>query len=319
MAQYQAPHPWNAGFAVPRYILAEPQGRGTFTTKQLPRRTISQFPQESRQIWNRTRWAAPDYTQGRYDKSAQTTKMLPRRTVSALAPDIFQRPGAAVAMGSVLDGASIGGESTLGAFALPRAKFDPIVEYGRKGSQIILGELNGLPRAKRQAELLNVLDSLGIGFRADVEAKVKAYKARGHKPKAALEKAIAATLSNKMFSDILRAGKGAVHPLSGYSPVGFSLGGIVKSIGNKLGDLHCAVVSSDLGKTAATVAGGAVGGPGGAAAANMGVNVLSSPCGGGGKKAPPTVAPPPPPPPSFPIVPVAIAAGGALVLFMVLK
>lgn len=41
MPFYHQPHPWNPGYAIPKYVLAEPPGRGTFTTKWLPRRTIS--------------------------------------------------------------------------------------------------------------------------------------------------------------------------------------------------------------------------------------------------------------------------------------
>lgn len=42
MAFYHFPHPYNPGYAVPDYVLAEPPGRGTFTTAWLPRGTISQ-------------------------------------------------------------------------------------------------------------------------------------------------------------------------------------------------------------------------------------------------------------------------------------
>lgn len=42
MPAYHQPHPWNPGYAVPKYVQAEPPGRGTFTTKWLPRKTISE-------------------------------------------------------------------------------------------------------------------------------------------------------------------------------------------------------------------------------------------------------------------------------------
>lgn len=38
---YNFPPSWNPGFDIPEYVMAEPPGRGTFTTKWLPRRTIS--------------------------------------------------------------------------------------------------------------------------------------------------------------------------------------------------------------------------------------------------------------------------------------
>lgn len=41
MPFYHLPNPWNPHYAIPEYVLAEPPGRGTFTTRWLPRRTIS--------------------------------------------------------------------------------------------------------------------------------------------------------------------------------------------------------------------------------------------------------------------------------------
>lgn len=44
MSFYQLPNPWNPGYALPDYVLAEQPGRGTFTTAMLPRRTVSVLP-----------------------------------------------------------------------------------------------------------------------------------------------------------------------------------------------------------------------------------------------------------------------------------
>jgi len=43
MSFYQLPHPWNPGFVIPEYVMAEPPERGTFTTQWLPRGTISEL------------------------------------------------------------------------------------------------------------------------------------------------------------------------------------------------------------------------------------------------------------------------------------
>jgi hypothetical protein len=40
MSFYHLPNPWNPNYAIPDYVMAEPPGRGTFTTKWLPRGTI---------------------------------------------------------------------------------------------------------------------------------------------------------------------------------------------------------------------------------------------------------------------------------------
>jgi hypothetical protein len=41
---YQMPHPWDPRYAIPDYVMAEPMGRGTFTTKWLPRGWVSTLP-----------------------------------------------------------------------------------------------------------------------------------------------------------------------------------------------------------------------------------------------------------------------------------
>ena len=43
MSFYNLPSPWNPGYAIPEYVMAEPPERGTFTTQWLPRGTISQL------------------------------------------------------------------------------------------------------------------------------------------------------------------------------------------------------------------------------------------------------------------------------------
>jgi hypothetical protein len=43
MSFYHLPNPWNPGYAIPQYVMAEPPGRGTFTTKWLPRGTIPEL------------------------------------------------------------------------------------------------------------------------------------------------------------------------------------------------------------------------------------------------------------------------------------
>lgn len=40
MSFYNLPNPWNPGYAIPEYVMAEPPERGTFTTQWLPRGTI---------------------------------------------------------------------------------------------------------------------------------------------------------------------------------------------------------------------------------------------------------------------------------------
>jgi hypothetical protein len=308
MSQFQYPHPWTAGYAIPRYVEAEPQGRGVFVTKQLPRGTFGPVPKD-RQVWDKTKWATPKYAQGRYGKTAMTTKMLPRRTVGLLAPDPFARP-----LGS-LDGSTVGGSSlsgnTLGAHAEQSKSFDPILEYGKQSANWIVGEVMRLPKDMRKAELKGLFDAINPGLFVEVEKKAEMYQQKGHKPREALRRAIAASLANDMVEDFKRLGAPAA--LSGFwSTVGsavtkpFSLA--AKGV-KKLGGIACSVAKTPAG----VVAGGAAGGPAGAA----GVQVAAGMCPAGSQPMSPPMA-------SgsgtsgLPLVPIAIGAG-ALILVLALK
>jgi len=46
MAQFRSPNPYDPHFALPDNVLAEPPGRGTITTAQLPRRTMGFVPKD---------------------------------------------------------------------------------------------------------------------------------------------------------------------------------------------------------------------------------------------------------------------------------
>lgn len=47
---YNLPPPWNPGFQIPNYVMDEPVARGTFTTLQMPRGTISADPGDFRRV-----------------------------------------------------------------------------------------------------------------------------------------------------------------------------------------------------------------------------------------------------------------------------
>ena len=46
MAHFRSPNPYDPHFALPDNVLAEPPGRGTITTAQLPRRTMGFVPED---------------------------------------------------------------------------------------------------------------------------------------------------------------------------------------------------------------------------------------------------------------------------------
>lgn len=43
MSFYHLPNPWDPHYAIPDYVMAEPPGRGTFTTQWMPRGTIPEL------------------------------------------------------------------------------------------------------------------------------------------------------------------------------------------------------------------------------------------------------------------------------------
>jgi hypothetical protein len=88
---------------------------------------------------------------------------------------------------------------------------------------------------------------------------------------------------------------------------------VVKDVVEKIGDLACSVVSSDAGTAAAGVAGGVYGGPVGAQAGVAGAQAGAQICGKGGGP------PPPPPPEPFPILPVALAGVGVVLVYLAVK
>jgi hypothetical protein len=310
MSHYQFPHPWDPGYAIPAYVAAEPQGRGTFTTKEIPRRTISEPPRD-RQVYNRTRWATPNYAQGRYTKNPLTTKMIPRRTVSLLAPDFFGRPAApGIATGSVLDGNTLDG-NTLGDHAAPSRVEDPIISFGKRGSTLVLRELR---RAKTAAQRSAVFAKIDSGFEREVEKKTAAFKAKGYPAKSALQRAIAAALSNQLASEFLQLGR--PDALSGFfSGIGKAFTGAIGGSVKGLGKLACGVATSPAGGFAGAAAGAAAGGPAGAQVGLMGAQTAQGMCAGAPPIQPmygfPAAS-------TFPILPVAIGAG-VLVLVLALK
>lgn len=334
MSQFQYKNPWDPGYAIPKYVLAEPQGRGTFTTRQLPRGTISQVPKDL----HNGGFAVPKYAKRRFGENPLVTNMIPRRTVSTFAPDIFQRPKTGgqgpvehlIAVGSTLDGSTLGG-STLGALGdfAPGTKVDPILTYGKKAARWITTEAKKLPPRERAKEVKKLLHAIDASLPAEVENKTQLYKDKGYGTKDAFHRALAASLSNHLVAEFVRLGKGELPDplgdvyaeLGGFwsavaTPFKYAAKGVKATAGfvgtgvKKVGSLTCGVAKSPVG----LIAGGATGGVAGAA----GVQVVAGMCPSG------TVPVAPVPADGgfgfggIPVLPIALI-GGALVLVVALK
>lgn len=174
MAFYHQAHPWNPGYAVPKYVLAEPPGRGTFTTKQLPRRTISQV--------------IPDYL-------AMPTKAAHSLSGSSLS-------------GSTLSGSSLG-DSTyklepLGATGRAKSPDD----YGHKSAAWIMAQAKRLPAGQRARAVKALLASIDPKLPDQVAAHASKLKDKGLPANVALQRAMAFCLSRGISKEIVSMGKG---------------------------------------------------------------------------------------------------------------
>lgn len=256
---YRLPHPWNPGYAIPDYIMAEPMGRGVHRTKYLPRRTIDT--------------GVPQYL------------------------------------------GDVGGSQ------------DMIANFGKRGAEWIMATIGRVPADERKGALKVLLEQLEPGLPDRVAAKRSKFLKQGHAPKAAMQKALASSMSEGLLNQLIEMGRGQRMSLGIWNPFAeiaklVSKGGTkgaqwARDGVEKLGSLACGVVSSDLGVAAAAGGAGAAGVPPKVGA--QGAQIANQVCKSGDKK-PATTTQLTTPIKSTPgwVLPVAIGAG-ALVLVMVLK
>lgn len=339
---YNLPSAWDPGYAIPAYVMAEPPGRGTFTTAWLPRGTISELVPE-------------------FQAQRAGTTLLDRKDAG---------------LGSLGDD-TLGAQAPQRA-----AKGDAIAGYGQKAASWIMHSIKSVPSEHRTAALRAMFDAIDRSLWRTVEARATQLRSQGASPRDALQQAIATSMSEGMLREIVDAGRRAqrgqrqpvsrqgqlalgvypdavpratshaleslgfsisdLNPVSAVKRAGQAIGSGVKSaagavasaassaassVGNfvtrgisALGGLACSVVNSGAGQLAATAAGG----PAGAAGASVASGVCNR-GGGGGAAAPalPAMAPPPPPAARATWVkPVAVGAavvGGLGLLYVATK
>lgn len=87
MAQYRIPHPYNAHFALPDNVMAEPPGRGTLTTQQRPRKSFEPRPPQMPAAWD-PGFAIPSYIRHEHEgRGAMSTHQARRRTIPGYLPE----------------------------------------------------------------------------------------------------------------------------------------------------------------------------------------------------------------------------------------
>jgi len=281
--------PWNPGYAIPEYVLKEPAGRGTFTTRQLPRGTIDVLPKVPT-----AGYAIPANVQKEVPgMGTLTTAYTPRGSAffrpadslasSSLRPSAFSSNTLAK---TSLSGSSLG-DSTFGG---SRSNENPFSIYGREVSNLIQAALKKAPPAQRADVLKAILD----GVDPKLNAKVKEHERKG----LPLDQAISKAFEEGFTQEIINLGQGKPptkakqiqnaarsrrgQPLSGYMAVGgliSGLTGLVTDTVNAIGSAGCKVAKNDA--TPIVAAGVSTAYGGGPQTGATGAVVARSLCSGG--------------------------------------
>lgn len=304
MSFYHLPHPWNPGYAIPEYVMAEPPDRGTFTTKWLPRGTIPGL--------------VPDYL-------AKPGKQLLGRNDADLGS-----LGESSLRCNSLSGDTLGAEE----YSLePLGGVDPVTSYGEEAALWIMSEIAKVPASQRKEALQSLLNVVDPSLWATIDRKGSEFRAKGMPPKSALAAAISVSLSEGFMKELIEAGaraqRGDRNPFKKQSLAGLGMyedlggwlsstvgavGGFVSGGVRKLGSLARKAACSSTIQVLAATAGGPAGAAGAAAAASKcGGGGGNSGGGGGGASAPAA-----PRTPDW-LLPVAAVGGGVLLLLVLRK
>jgi hypothetical protein len=177
---YGLPPSWNPGYEIPDYVMAEPPGRGTMTTAWLPRGTISALVPEFQAV-----------------KTAQ--QILGRNDAG---------------LGSL-------GDDTLGigtGVARSTAGRDPIADYGVKAASWLMHSIKSVPSDQRTTALRAIFDAIDTSLWGKVERRATELKNAGLSAPAALQAAMAQSMSAGMLEEIAEAGRrvqrGAAYPVA---------------------------------------------------------------------------------------------------------
>jgi hypothetical protein len=210
MAQFQRRNPYQPGYATPNYVYGEPPGRGTLTTKGLPRGTIDTVDAHR----SRGGYAIPGYvlseTQGR---GAYDTDMLPRRWVDTKTPDTLMRPfpeEKGSLAGTVFSKKTLNGSSLGDVNAYGRRQNNPFRLYGVEAVRWIEKHIlqnRSLSPEQKKAALNKVLNRIDPKLHLVIGRKAEAYRQQGDLPGVALRKAMADALAEGLMNEVQGLGR----------------------------------------------------------------------------------------------------------------
>lgn len=148
----------------------------------------------------------PDYVMAEPPgRGVFVTSWLPRGTISQVIPDFapVERARKVGALGSL-------GDDTLGAqqtFQALNANGDPIAGYGQKAASWIMHSIQRVPQDQRPAALQALFNAIDPGLWRAVEGKAKDLRAQGLDAKAALQQAIAQSMTQGMVRELKQTGE----------------------------------------------------------------------------------------------------------------
>lgn len=214
MTQYRMTHPYNAGFAFPANVMAEPPGRGTLTTKQLPRKTFSAMPEG----WTGG-FALPDYVKAEpHKRGTMHTHWTRRKTIPTLIPaslgndfpdevelEYMLEEGEPLEMILPQEVYAMDG---LGSSEVLKGRGDPIKLYGERASEYILGTIREVPVEFRAIALEALLDEVEPGLYDRVTERANKYRGRGMSSKTAVQAAMASSMSQGIAKEMMQLGRG---------------------------------------------------------------------------------------------------------------
>lgn len=228
MAQYRVNHPYDPGFALPLNVMAEPPGRGTLTTAQLPRKTF--FP--GSRNWTGG-YALPDYVMAEpQGRGTITTSQARRKTIPMkIKSPLGATPDEAALERMLEEGAPLSLAVPQEVYALdgvddsaiPRPGFrgDPIKAYGERASEYILRTIRSVPVEFRAVALEALLNEVEPGLYDRVTERANEYKDRGMRAKEAVRAAMASSMSEGMAKEVVKLGQGKVPAMRSQMGLGF--------------------------------------------------------------------------------------------------
>lgn len=213
MSFYQLPNPWNPGYVIPDYVMAEPPERGTFTTQWLPRGTISEL--------------VPDFL-------ARPGKRLLGRNDAGLG----SLSGCSIS-GSSLSHDSLGASSS--EYPSPGGAGPKLAAYGQQVAASLMAVARRYPKSQRAQVMKTAMNRLDPNLFTRAKANADALAKKGMSAKAALQHGIAIGVVQGLGSELGKLG-------SRRPPQSSSLSGLGRTRGESaLGAISTALRGSIAG------------------------------------------------------------------------